>query len=194
MKELTQDDVDNLINSIKKTDNPILKANYISYFISDAFRENQITLYEAYVLNLEIIKLDRISYTQPAWNRDVRISTCLSILNQYLLAKIFDNNAGAEMLKKIALEAFLLNKEKRSHYIMDHYKSYFETNNLEKLLQQLLDIRNNYNNLSDDFGPYHNEVFPYHFYSPEKILLEKSNSLDQIISNEVENILIYLNT
>jgi hypothetical protein len=194
MKYLTQDDVDGLINNIKSTADPLLIANKISYFISDAFRENQITLYEAYVLNLEIIKLNRISYTQPAWNRNVRISTCLTILNQYLLAKIFDNSEGAKMLEKIALDAFEVNKEKRPHYIMDQYKSYFETNNIEKLLQELLDIRNNYGNLSDDVGPYHIEIFPYHFYSPEKILLEKSNSLNQIISKEVENILIYLNT
>jgi hypothetical protein len=194
MKKLTHEDIENFITTIDKINNPSLVANKISYFISDALRENQITLYEAYVLNLEIIKLNLISYTQPAWNRNVRISTCLIILNQYLLAKIFDNIEGAEMLERIALEAFELNKEKRSHYILDQYKSYFKTNNIEKLLQELLDIRNNYDNLSDDVGPYHIEVFPYHFYSPEKILLEKSNSLNQIVSKEVENILIYLNT
>ncbi|KAF2342342.1 hypothetical protein [Flavobacterium tistrianum] len=194
MRKLRQEDMDDLINKIKSTDHILVKANKLSYFISDALRENQITLYEGYVLNLEIIKLNRISYTQPAWNKSVQISTCVTILNQYLLAKIFDNSAGAEMLKKIAAEAFLLNKEKRSHYIMDHYKSYFENNNSEKLLQDLLEIRNNYDKLSDDDGPYHVEAFPYHFHHPEKILLEKNNSLDQNISSEVENILIYLNT
>ncbi|WP_459641300.1 hypothetical protein, partial [Flavobacterium sp. CGRL2] len=54
-------------------------------------------------------------------------------------------------------------------------------------------VRNNYNHLNDDLGPYHIEVFPYHFYSPEKILLEKEKSYDCNLGEQIENLIIYLN-
>lgn len=41
------------------------------------------------------------------------------------------------------------------------------------LLRELLTVRENYATLSFNEWPYHVEEFPYHYYEPERILLEK---------------------
>lgn len=189
-----KNDVVNLINFIKDKDNPLLIANKISYFISDALREKKTNLYEAYLLNWEEIRFRRMSYIESGWNGRVRISTCLAILNQRMLAQVFQDNVAANKLKDWALEALNLNGEKREHYILDRYNTFLDANNSHELLKELLEIRNNYQSLSDNEGPYHNEVFPYHFYSPEKILLDCDGSTyEQIVDEEIENLIIELN-
>ncbi|BDU27619.1 MULTISPECIES: hypothetical protein [unclassified Flavobacterium] len=193
MKKLTHEDIENFITTIDKINNPLLVANKISYFISDALRENTINLFEAYLLNLEEIKIRRIGYIQLSWNVNIQIRTCLAIINQLILAYYFGNIETIEMLKRWGLEAFNLNKEKRSHYIMDEYELFLNIKNSDNLLRELLKVRNNYNHLNDDLGPYHIEVFPYHFYSPEKILLEKEKSYDCNLGEQIENLIIYLN-
>lgn len=48
--------------------------------------------------------------------------------------------------------------------------------------------------LSDEERPYHVEVFPYHYFEPEKILLEKRDmSREKNIRTEIETMLIELN-
>jgi hypothetical protein len=190
-----KDEVENLISHIKHEANPLIVANKISYFLSDALREGKVSLHEAYMLNWEEIKYRKMGYTQSAWNGRVRIATCLTILNQKLLAHIFDEQAGAEKLKSWGVEAYNLNNEKRSHYIMDRYSLFLDANDSPELLGKLLDTRNSYDGLSADEGPYHTEVFPYHFYSPEEILLEKNGQTEykKNLDGAIEDLIVELN-
>lgn len=188
--------ITNLLSKVKEQKNPLLIANEISYFLSDALRQNRLNLYEAYLLNDEVIRFRRLGYTKPAWNGRVRITTCIDLLNQKLLADGFDEDISANKYYRWGLEVFNLNIEKRSHYIMDKYNEYLEAKGHKDLLTKLLEIRQNYDKLSFDEGPYHNESFPYHFYSPEEILLneeERRKHLDKKNLNEdIEELIVQL--
>ena len=187
-------EVESLISHIRNTDNPLIVANKISYFLSDALREGKISLYEAYVVNWEEIRFRRMGYTQPAWGGRVRIMTCLTLLNQKLLAHFFNDQLGVEKLRDWGLEANQLNNEKRPHYIMDRYNVFLDANDSTNLLEKLSDVRISYERLSDEDGPYHTEVFPYHYYSPEELLLGKSGQLEnkEGINEGIEKLIIEL--
>jgi hypothetical protein len=130
-----------LINSIKNINNPVVIADKISHFVIDSLRDDTISLYEAYVINSEAVRFKRLGYMQPAWNERVRITICLSLLNQKLLSHIFNENESAEKIKVWGVEAYKLNKEKRSHYIMDRYNLFLDANSNPLLLTEMLEIR-----------------------------------------------------
>lgn len=189
-------DIDQILQDVRNTDNPVIKAIRLSVHLSKMLKENEINIYEAYLLHGEIINYRREGYILPAWNGTVQISTCLAILNQRLLALAFKDDKYADLLKEFGIEALHLCKEKRAHYVMDSYVEFInikdQSNNL---LQKLCSIRENYNSLSDDEGPYHVEEFPYHYYEPEKILLgTKDMQNEKSISADIETLLIELNT
>jgi hypothetical protein len=190
--------LDNIIKSlllnVKEIEHPALIANKIGIFISDMLKVNLINLYEAYLLNFEEIKFRRNSYIALGWNGRVKISICLAILNQRLLAKIFNDEDVYGLLWEWGIEAMKLNSEKRPHYIMDRYNVFLDLRDSSELLKELLKIRMNYQSLNDNEGPFHIEVFPYNFYSPEKILLENEyNVYDKTIDKKIENLIIELN-
>jgi len=191
-----KDEIETLLKSIKNKNNPSIIADQISSFIINSFRAEKISLYEAYIVNMEAIKFKRSAYIQPAWNERVRISMCLTLLNQKLLAHIFDDNLVALKVKELAMEAFNLNREKRTHFIMDKYSAFLEANTNCQLLREMLNMRRNYERLSDDEGPFHNETFPYNFYSPEEILLnedEKRKYLScKTLSEDIEELIVEL--
>ena len=186
----------NLIQTIKEATNPAIKAHELTFYIADGFRNQKLNLYEAYLLNWEVINYTRDSYTLPAWSRRVQISTCLALLNQKLLALAFRDKDCVQQLEKWGMEALRICGEKRSHYIMDRYHEFIMLDyNREDLLKELFKIREMYNTMSDEQGPYHVEVFPYHYFAPEKILLDHIDlSKEKCISENVEAILIALNT
>lgn len=192
-----RNEIEALINSIKNKNNPSMVSDDISHFVIDSLRGDKISLYEAYLINMEAIKFKRLGYIQPAWNERVRISTCLTLLNQKLLAHVFNENVSAIKVKELALEAYKLNKEERSHFIMNKYSEFLEANTNISLLQEMLNARRNYDKLSDDGGPYHNETFPYHFYSPEEILLNEEKRKKYLniknIDADIEELIIQLN-
>ena len=182
----------NLIQTIKETPNPALKAQRLTFYITDGFRKQNLNLYEAYLLYWEVINYTRDSYTLPAWNRSVQISTCLALLNQKLLALAFRDKDCVLQLEKWGMEALRLCAEKRPHYIMDRYHEFIMLDyDREDLLKEMFEIREMYDTLSDEQGPYHVEVFPYHYFAPEKILLDYVDlSKEKCISEDVEAFLI----
>ena len=187
--------ISKMIQEIKNTDNPTLKADKLSFYLSDLLKSNNINIYEAYLLEGEIISYMRDWYMLPAWNGWVQISTCLELLNQRLLALAFGDMGYANQLKVWGIEALKLCGEKRPHYIMDKYVEFINiSSNSDILLQELLDVRKDYTLLSYEEGPYHVEVFPYDDFEPEKILLEKRDmGKEKNIRTEIETILIELN-
>lgn len=187
-------DINGIIQTIQQKHNPMIVASEVSSFTSKALREGEINLYEAYLLNWEIIKLNRKGYTQPGWNSKVSISDCLALLNQKLLSHIFEGISVTENICNLCLEAYGLNDEKRKHYLMDRYTLFLQAQNSPLLLQELQLTRNNYDKLSDDNGPYHNEVFPFDEFSPEKILLDNNFHLyEKTLQDEIVEIIVELN-
>ncbi len=187
----------NMIQSIRESNNPILKATILSKYISDGLRNQKLSLYEAYLLQWEVINDTREWYILPAWNGKVQISICLALLNQKLLAHAFRDSNCIQLLRQWGLEAFRLCAERRAHYIMDRYYDYLDIDceRNEHLLKEMLDVRERYDVMSYDDGPYHVECFPYHYFEPERILLEKMDLRNEmLVTEDVEKILIELNT
>ena len=189
-----------ILQDVRNTDNPAIKAIRLSVHLSDMLRENKINIYEAYLLQGEIISCRREGYILPAWGSTVQCSTvqisdCIAILNQRLLALVFKDYKYADLLKDFGIEALHLCKEKRAHYIMDDYMEFININaGADSLLYKLYNARQNYNSLSDEEGPFHVEEFPYHYCEPEKILLGKENLQSmKSISGDIETLLIELN-
>ena len=191
-----KEDTNKMIQAVKGTDNPKLKAADLSFYLSNKLKEKEISIYEAYLLNGEVINYEREGYILPAWNGRVSISTCLELMNQRLLALAFKDDKYANVLKEFGLEALRLCKEKRSHCIMDRYVEYININaDSVDLLQRLYDFRQDYEELDYDEGPYHVEVFPYHYYEPEKLLLDKEDLQHRKnVSADIETLLIELNS
>lgn len=190
-----KEDIKILISKIKNRTNPSSIAADISNFIAECLRKDKISLYEAYMLNMEALKFRRLGYMQPAWGRKAGINQCLSILNQKLLAHVFGEETSAERLKEWGIEAYTLWKPKRPHYIMDEYISFLDAGNSEKLLEKLQTSRDYYKDLNFDDGPYHFEVFPYLYFSPEKELLDNKNKIecDKSLSEDIEDLIVELN-
>lgn len=184
------------MDTIKETGNPALKAQRITSYITDGFKKQKLNLYEAYLLHWEVLYNTRESYLLPAWNRRVQISTCLALLNHKLLALAFHDGDCAKQSEQWGMEAFALCAEKRAHYIMDRYRDFIRIDYDSKdLLKEMLTIRETYHVMSDSQGPYLIEVFPYHYFAPEKFLLDNTDlSKEKVIGEEVETILITLNT
>ncbi len=183
-----------LIQEVKSVAKPNMKAIKLTWYVTDLLKKGTLTIYEAYLLYGEILKYKREGYKLPAWNGRVQISDCLEIINQRLLAIAFGEQEYAEVLKNWGREAFQLCKEKRTHYIMDRFEEFINMDeNNEALLQELLDVRKKYTKLNFNKGPYHVEAFPYHYFEPERILLEKRDlTSEKVMSKDVETILVEL--
>ncbi len=89
-----------ILQDIKNTDNPVMKAIRLSVHLSNMLKENIINICEAYLLQGEIIHYRREGYTLPAWNDTVQISTCLTILNQFVTPrrKFLLHNPGTKCI------------------------------------------------------------------------------------------------
>lgn len=190
-----KEELENILQEVKNTDNPSIKAMSLSVHLSNMLRENRINIYEAYLLQAEIINYEREGYTLPAWNDTVQISTCIAILNQRLLALVFKDDKYAHSLREVGIEALHLCQEKRTHYIMDSYIEFMNINDeADNLLHKLYNIRKKYKSLNYEKGPYHIEEFPYHYYEPEKMLLDKKDLQNmKTVSADIETLLIELN-
>lgn len=66
--------VKKVIQSVKNVNNPTVKAKTLSFYLSDCLKINKINIYEAYLLQWEIINYLREGYIVPAWNGRVQIS------------------------------------------------------------------------------------------------------------------------
>lgn len=185
-----------LQNRLNGLINPVIIASVIEGFIYQELRWSKVSLYEAYLIHFEALRFRRLGYTQKSWHSRVHISTCLSLLNQKLLADMFGESAGSNTLRSWATESYCLNEDKRKHYIMDRFEEFLNASECPVLLERLVDVRYHYNELSFDDGPYHNESFPAQFYSPEEILLDKEMTMsfrnEKNISDDIEELIIEL--
>lgn len=198
-----------LITAIQENENPSIIATKINIFISNKLREGELSLYEAYTLNGEVLNLERRVYTKMVWRRTTRISNCIAFVNQILIAILFDEIEYSEKLKEMAKEAFKLNTEKRSHYIMDNFDMYINAANNEELLKEIAgkrvryDIalekylagkrvtRDEWKEFQEDNGPFLTETFPLDKFEPENLLLSKETfNEEKKLSKEVEDVIV----
>lgn len=56
----------NLVREVKAADNPTLKEAKLSFYISDGLKDQKLNLYEAYLLQQEVIHFARDGYILPA--------------------------------------------------------------------------------------------------------------------------------
>jgi len=177
---------------LERERNPLIVADAIGYFISNELREKRISLYSAFLLHQDELRLRRLGYRQPAWHSRLSISGVLALYMQYL----FGLAAGeANVARTVALwleEDFPLLAEKRKHYIREYLAQLPVIEPSRDQLMELSRIRSKYEELSFDDGPYHTEVFPYDYYSPEDALLGHSTlSIEKgKIEPEVEELMI----
>lgn len=191
MAKVSTSEANDLLENVNKLVNPLLIRNKINVFLADMLRGGRMGLYEAYLVHSESLRFERQGVVQPAWNFRCGISCCLAFLNQKLLADVFAERESAEKFKTWALEVYSKNEEKRSHYIADRFSNFLDAKNDPGLLNELIKVRHEYNKLSDDLGPFHIEVFPYHFFSPEE-LLNESQPIDKCVSEEIEALVVKL--
>ncbi len=59
-------DILNLVSDVKAADNPTLKEAKLSFYISDGLKDQKLNLYEAYLLQQEVIHFARDGYILPA--------------------------------------------------------------------------------------------------------------------------------
>ncbi|MBD5781531.1 hypothetical protein IEN85_18665 [Pelagicoccus sp. NFK12] len=180
------------IEEIESTENPMLIANSLGFFLSDAIREETISLYEAYCINGYTLHFQRLGYTQPAWHGRVQVSTCIAILNHLLLAVYFEDKKKEEKTREWLIEAVGLNEEKREHYLMDRIEDFFENHIPDQALQHLQNYRKNYDSLGFDSGPYHVESFPGDWYSPEDLLLSGPCSHEKTLAKTIEDLIVQI--
>jgi len=149
-----------LAEKVREQINPANRALEIAVFVSRCLRNKEISLYEAYLLSRIKMEFTRLSYIQPAWSNRVHISILVELLSLRLLAAVFEEKEEERHWINYAKEAYLLNQEKRPHYILDHYPEYLKEPISTQYLQMLKDVRA-CRSKPFDKGPYHTEMLVY---------------------------------
>ena len=151
--------------------NPSTQANEVRRAIVRGLRDTTLTLYEAYLLHCEAVRIDRIAYTQSAWGRQLSISGLLTIVMHAITAEAFGLHDAAGTYERWYVDDFPQLGEHRPHFLTAAYPGTTGWRNDQEFLRRLNATRNEYDNLSDDEGPYPIEVFPFHFAAPELVLI-----------------------
>lgn len=180
---------------IENEENPLIIADEVGIFVSDSLRDEQISLYSAFLLNQDVLRLKRLAYRQPAWQYQLSLSGVLALFMQYLFALAAHEAGAAATVLKWLREDFPGLSEKRDHYIRNHVMRLSATAPSEEQLKELSEIRSRYASLADDEGPFHTEVFPYGYYSPEDALLGRpvAKVKQGSIEPDVEELMLRIN-
>ena len=156
--------------------NPLIVADAVGIFISDGLRAENISLYSAFLLNQDVLRLRRRGYRQPAWQSALSLSGVLALYMQYLFGMTVGETSIVRTVALWLEEDTPLLGEHREHYIRNILTPISAIDPSEEQLIKLSEIRSKYMELSGDDGPYHTEVFPYDYYSPEDVLLGQSGA------------------
>lgn len=171
---------------------PQLIAMELGFLISDSLKSGEISVYEGYLLNSERLRFRRRAYSEMAWDIKPQISDLLGLLNQKLMAQIYEDARAADLYRRWATEAYKENREKRSHEIADSYENFIAGDNAA-CLERLSELRRGYDRLNSNFGPFHVELFPFEYFSPEDYLLGRhagGAELDKTVSEAVQDCIV----
>ncbi|TWT75784.1 hypothetical protein CA13_73570 [Planctomycetes bacterium CA13] len=155
----------------KICDHPLVQADDLRFYVSDRLRDDNIDLYSAFLLAHEALRIGRNGYLQPAWNYNLSISGLLRIFTHCLAARAFRADSMA-----MTAETWLVNdashlQEHRPHFFTDRLSEGRALITDGTFLESLSQMREQYDSLNDDDGPFHLEVFPWHYAAPERELL-----------------------
>lgn len=182
-----------LLETLKCAKSPSSCEVRLGKYVADGLREKQISLYEAFLIQAEVLSFMKSAYTQAAWERKVGIRELLKILNMKLLSVLFQDESGAEAWTEYGVDAYKRNQEVRPHYILDEYLHYLNAEKDPVFLKKLSEMRQRKNKPFNN-GPYHDEVFPYSACNFEDLLLNNKRFSDEEkkIGEIVENLLVEL--
>ncbi len=177
-------------------DHPLIQADDLRFYISRRLKTGKLDLYSAFMLSHEATRIGRFGYLQSAWGHELSISGLLKIYMNGLTASAFGLVGIVEKSQDWFSNDMDLLSETRTHFFTSAMR---KTNLFDdtEFLATLCEMRENYDSLPDDDGPYHNEVFPWHYAAPECHLLDpKSNSDFNIpisLDPEIESLIVELN-
>lgn len=182
-----------LLSELGETSRPSSRSISMIGYLRDARKDQQITLYEYYLVETERVSFEHQACVQPGWPDRVRISHLIRLLNMKMLALLFQEREAAEMWDAWGMEAYRLNQEKRPHYILDDYPTYLRAEQDPAVLSKLLAKRKSRRKPFDN-GPYHDECFPWDWCVYEEMLLEGRyfGQEDKKIGGEIEELLAEL--
>ena len=182
-----------LLAALAETPLPSSRSIEMLGYLRDARRDQQITLYEHYLVETERVSFEHQSCVQPAWANRVGIDHLISLLNMKMLALLFQEKEAAEMWDSWGMEAYKLNQEKRPHYILDDYPTFLKAETHPEALTKLLSKRKSRRKPVDN-GPYHDERFPWDLCAYEEMLLQGQHFAqeDKKICGEIEELLTEL--
>lgn len=178
-------------------DNPLIQADDLRFYISRRLKAGNVELYSAFMLSHEATRIGRFGYLQSAWGHQLSISGLLKIYMNGLTATAFGLDGIVQKSHEWLAHDVDLLSETRSHFFTSAMR---KTNLFDdtEFLAKLCRMRENYNSLPDDDGPYHNEVFPWHYAAPECHLLDPKPASEFMIPNsldpEIESLIVDLNT
>lgn len=179
---------------LDRESNPLIVADEINILVSYGLQNDSFSLYSAFLLNQDVLRLRRMGYRQPAWRCRLSISGVLALYMQYLFGLAVGETSVAGAVAGWLEQDFPLLGEKRDHYIREYLGRLSAIEPSREQLSKLSRIRADYTTLSNDDGPYHTEVFPYEYFSPEDALLGRSSAIVERgeIEPEVEELMIRL--
>lgn len=177
-------------------DHPAILAQNLDIYVSHRLREDDLDIYSAFLLALEAARIRRLAYRQPAWPQTLSISGLLSLFMLAMTARALRMDKPYETLKQWFLEDIPLLKEKRQHFLVNRLhggESLFED---EAFITEIAETRRNYDTLSDDYGPYPNEVFPWVHAAPESEILKAGSDpafhCEHMLDTDIGEILVEL--
>ena len=177
-------------------DHALIQADDVRHYLSRRLQNGDLDLYSAFLLSHEAIRIGRIGYLQSAWGHQLSISGLLGLYMHGLTATAF-NVPGIISLARGWFESDMeLLAENRQHFFTDRMADLKLTRDTE-LLETLSGMRSRYDSLPDNAGPYHVEVFPWHYADPEReVLIPDSQSefrVPDVLDSEVEDLIAELN-
>lgn len=162
---------------LEREENPLIVADEVGIFVSDALRDERISLHSAFLLNQDVLRIRRLAYRQPAWQYQLSLSGVLALFMQYLFGLAIEESNVTETVAAWLHEDLPYLGDKRGHYIRKYLNHLTAAKPSEEQLIELSEIRSQYATLADEDGPFHTEVFPYDYFSPEDALLGRSVAL-----------------
>lgn len=153
------------------SDHPLIQSDDLLFYISDRLRDEDINLYSAFLLAHEALRIFRYGYLQSAWTYKLSISGILKIFMHSLTARAFNADRIATITEDwLVNDAYLL-CENRPHFLTDRFSDRQKLITDRAFLQSLSEMREQYDSANDELGPFHVEVFPWHYAAPERELL-----------------------
>lgn len=139
--------------------NPGICAGNIDNYVLSRARAGDINLYSAFTLAHEATRIGRDFYLLPAWKRTLAISGLLRIYMDALTARALGCSHEASQAEEWFLHDRALLDKHRPHFLVARLNQGAALFADRSFHQELADLRANYDDLSDDDGPFPNEVF-----------------------------------